>query len=256
MTKPANLARLYYYPVKGMSPHSLGSAELEPGKGLPDDRRFGIAHGSSIDLPPDGGWAPKSNFVQLANCARLAAIGAEYEAESGYLALKRDGRQIARANITTPLGRTIIEDFLRAFLADETRGAPRLTEASGDAYTDSRTGRISLINLASVKDLERVVGGPVDPLRFRGNLYLDDLPAWEEFTWQPETRIAIGSAVLKIGKRIDRCAATNVNPATAERDANIPLALRRGFNHIDMGVYAIVEQPGRIAPGDSLEILT
>ncbi|KZD02862.1 hypothetical protein AUP43_13310 [Oceanibaculum pacificum] len=255
MTHVATIARLCRYPVKGMSAQDIDSATLESGAGLPDDRRFGIAHGSAIDLPADNGWAPKSNFLQLVNCARLAAIVADYEAETGHLALKRDGRQVARANIQTPLGRTIIEDFLRAFLAGEVRGAPRIVEASGDFFTDSRNGKISLINLASVKDLERVVGGPVDPVRFRGNILLDGLPAWEEFSWLPDTRLKIGGAILKIYKRIERCAATSVNPATAERDTNIPLALRRGFGHIDMGLYATVEQSGVIATGDGLELL-
>ncbi len=47
--------------------------------------------------------------------------------------------------------------------------------------------------------------------------------------------------------RIDRCAATQVNPETAARDMHLLKALQRGFGHIDMGVYAEA-----IATGDRI----
>lgn len=254
MSDSPTLARLCRYPVKGMSAHDIDTAALSVGRALPDDRRFAIAHGSATDLPPDGGWAPKTNFVTLVNCAKLAGIEAGFEPETGHLTLKRNGRQVARADITTPLGRTIVEDFLRAYLAGEVRGALRLIEAKEDAFTDSRDGKLSLINMASIHDLERVTGHPVDPIRFRGNLYIEGLPAWAEFGWTGDTKIRLGDAGLKLYKRIGRCAATNVNPRTAERDANLPLALRRGFGHLDMGVYLQVTEPGIVRVGDRLTV--
>lgn len=254
MSHEPTLARLCRYPVKGMSANDIDSADLIAGAGLPHDRRFAIAHGSATDLPPDGGWAPKTNFVTLVTCAKLAGIAADFDSATGHLTLKRNGRQVARADITTPLGRTIIEDFLRAYLAGEVRGALRLIEAKEDAFTDSRDGKLSLINLASIRDLERVTGHPVDPVRFRGNLYIEGLPAWAEFGWTQDTKIRLGGAILRLYKRIGRCAATNVNPATAERDANLPLALRRGFGHLDMGVYLQVTEPGTVRVGDGLTV--
>lgn len=254
MSDAPTLARLCRYPVKGMSANDLDSAELVAGKTIPHDRRFAIAHGSTTDLPPDGHWAPKANFVTLLNCAKLAGIAAVFEPETGHLTLKRNGRQVSRADITTPLGRTIVEDFLRAYLAGEVRGTLRLIEAKEDAFTDSRDGKLSLINLASIRDLERVTGFPVDPVRFRGNLYIEGLPAWAEFGWSGDTKIRLGGAGLRLYKRIGRCAATNVNPATAERDANLPLALRRGFGHLDMGVYLQVSEPGTVRVGDGLAV--
>ena len=51
---------------------------------------------------------------------------------------------------------------------------------------------------------------------------------------------------------ITRCAATQVNPATAERDLDIVAALGRVFGHTDMGVYAEVLASGEVAVGDPL----
>jgi hypothetical protein len=110
---------------------------------------------------------------------------------------------------------------------------------------------VSLINLASVRDLERVVRAPVDPLRFRANIYLEGAPAWAEFGWAG-AEIDVGGARLRVTKATQRCAATNVDPETAARDMNIPQALQRGFGHVDMGIYAEVVTGGEVATGDRI----
>ena len=56
-------------------------------------------------------------------------------------------------------------------------------------------------------------------------------------------------------KRTVRCAATEVNPETAERDAKPQRWLRERFGHGDLGVYAEVLEGGRVAAGDALEPL-
>ena len=53
-------------------------------------------------------------------------------------------------------------------------------------------------------------------------------------------------------ERIDRCAAVNVNPDTAERDLNIVKFLQAGFGHIDLGVFVRVTKAGRAAVGDAV----
>ncbi len=50
---------------------------------------------------------------------------------------------------------------------------------------------------------------------------------------------------------ITRCAATQVNPATAERDLDIVAALG-SFDHTNLGVYAEVVAGAEIAVGDPL----
>jgi uncharacterized protein YcbX len=120
-------------------------------------------------------------------------------------------------------------------------------------FSDTPAKVLSLINLASVRDLERVVGRPVHPLRFRANLYFDGGTAWEEFAWVGR-RLEIGGARLEVVDRIERCAATDVDPVTGARDMNLPRTLARGFGHVDMGVYAAVTAAGEIAVGASLDL--
>ena len=68
-------------------------------------------------------------------------------------------------------------------------------------------------------------------------------------------RLNIGGVTVKVVDSIERCAATNVDPETAERDLNLPLALQRGFGHCQMGVYLRVLEAGQIAPGDPLDVI-
>jgi uncharacterized protein YcbX len=118
-------------------------------------------------------------------------------------------------------------------------------------FSDVAAKVVALIGLASITDLERVVRAPVDPRRFRANIYFAGGRPWEEMQWIGR-KVAIGAVTLEVVKAITRCAATNVNPETAERDLNLPLALQQGFGHPNMGIYARVLTAGPIAVGDAI----
>jgi uncharacterized protein YcbX len=247
------IAELYRYPVKGMTGQKLAATDLAAGETLPHDRRFAIVHGASQCDPTAPSWQPKRQFLQRMTDERLALLGIDYDDVTEALTLKRDGKQVARGLLSLPIGQELINQFLNAFMKDA-RGAVKIVSAPGLAFTDKPEKLASLINLASVKDIERVTRAPVDPRRFRGNLILEGLPAWAEFDWIGR-ELAIGPVRLKVVSRITRCAATNVNPATGERDLNIPKALITGFGHADCGIYAEVLAGGRIAEGDTLTVV-
>jgi hypothetical protein len=137
-------------------------------------------------------------------------------------------------------------------------GPLRVVEAPGHAFADARrkpnaaTDKyVSLINRASIAALEAAMGVPVDPIRFRANVYFDGASAWSEHDWI-DSEITLGAARLRVISPITRCAATQVNPVTAKRDLDIVAALGRAFGHTNMGVYAEVVAGGEIALGDAL----
>ncbi len=247
----AIIAQIYRYPVKGLSAEPLARVALAPGEALPHDRRLALAHGTTrFDGAPH--WLPRNNFLMLARNARLAALETRFDPETEVLTVSRHGRVVARGKATDRTGRAVLEQFFAAYLGDEARGAPRIVEAAaGQPFSDVPEPHLSIINLASLGALTRVAGAPVAPLRFRANLYLDSVPPWEEFTWVGR-ELAIGAARLRVVERIERCAATNVNPETGARDRNLPRALGKGFGHTDMGVYAEVLTGGDIALGDPI----
>ena len=141
---------------------------------------------------------------------------------------------------------------MRRFVPQELRGPPKvLTAPEGFRFTDSRSGFVSIINRASVQALEEMVGAPVDPLRFRGNLLVEGLDPWAEFDLVGQVLESSGGVQLKGIKRIQRCPATNVDPQTAMRDLDIPRTLMERLGHMDCGVYAEVVTGGTLEEGDS-----
>ena len=241
------------YPLKGLNAERLERVTLSPEAGLPHDRRFAIAHGSTRFELGAPQWREKTYFLCLMRDEKLAQLRADFEPESGMMAISRGGKQVVRAKATEALGRAMIGQFFAGFMGAAARGTPKLVEAGDQALTDTDQPFVSIINLASVKDLERVIRAPLDPLRFRANFYIAGGPAWAEFDWVGR-EIGLGRARLEVIERIERCAATNVNPESAERDLNIPRGLQKGFGHVDMGVYARVVAGGEVARADSVSL--
>jgi len=253
-TMSISIASIYRHPVKSLTPERLEQVTLEPGQAIPNDRRFALLLGSTPIEGASTEWMPKTKFVALVRSEKLAALETRFDDATDTLTVLRDHKQVSRGKLTDAIGRISIEEFFGAYLGDEAKGRPKVVEAEGGhVLSDHAKPVLSLLNLASVKDLERVTKKPVDPLRFRANLWLEGLEPWEEFTWLGR-EITVGGAKLAVTERIDRCPATNVNPQTAERDLNIPKALMMGFRHQDMGVYARVLEGGEIKTGDTLEV--
>jgi uncharacterized protein len=248
----ALLESIYYYPVKSLSGQRLDEAMVEAGCALADDRRFAILHSATAFDSAAPAWKPKSNFLHLTRQEKLASLDASYDRTTAQLTLKRAGKTVARGQIDTPTGRLLIDQFLCAYMEGAAPPGPyKLMESHGLQFADIAEPALSIINLASVGDLARITARPVEPLRFRGNLHLVGLAPWAEAGWVGK-RLRIGAARFEVFKTIDRCAATEVNPASGERDMTIIKALKTGFGHVACGVYARVIESGAIKAGDPI----
>jgi uncharacterized protein len=244
---------IYRYPVKGLSQEALARTTLMTGATVIGDRGYAIENGGSGFDPARPGYLPKQRFLMLMRNERLARLDARFDDAAQVLEIRDGDAEVARGDLRTREGRAAVEGFFATYCVDELRGPPRLLSAAGHSFSDVASKVVSIINLSSVAAVEDLVGRPVDPLRFRGNLYLEGWPAWHEFALIGQ-EIAIGRAArVRVVKRIPRCAATNVEPGTGIRDLDIPAALLRHFGHADCGVYAEVTAGGDIAAGDVVE---
>jgi uncharacterized protein len=251
---PVTVARIYRYPVKGLSGESLDRTELSIRQGLRGDRRFALARAGTRFETGEPHWLPKTSFLTQMQDERLAALTTSYREADGTLTICRDGRRVVQAKLTTPVGRGVVEEFFSAYLREQISGRPKLVMApEQQMFSDQSEPLVSLINLASVRDLERVVGEAIDPLRFRANIYVNGTPPWSERDWQG-AEVAIGGARLVVTENIRRCSATNVRPGRGVRDMNIPIALQQGFGHTECGVYARVISAGVVAVGDAVTV--
>jgi uncharacterized protein len=252
MTELATIRAIYRYPVKGLSAEKLSIAALAAGETLAGDRRYAIENGHSGFDPAAPAYLPKQRFLMLMKNERLARLDTRFEDASRTLSIRENGRTV-RGNLATPEGRAAIEGFFAAFVSDELRGPPRILEAPGHSFSDVARKVISIINLASVARIAAFVGHPTDPLRFRGNLYVEGWPAFGELDLVGR-EIALGSARARIVKRIVRCAATNVEPTTGIRDLDIPRTLMQTLGHSDCGIYAEVIAGGQVKAGDIVAV--
>jgi uncharacterized protein YcbX len=251
-SETAIIRAIYRYPVKGLSPQALEMAQLTAGQTIPADRLYAIENGPTGFDPGAPAYFPKQRFLMLMRNERLAALRTEFDEATHTLAVHWQGGQAARGDLRTPQGCKAIEDFFARYCADELRGPPRVLQGEGHSFSDVARKVVSIINLASVAAVEDAAGLPVNPLRFRANIYLSGWPAWREFDFLDQT-VAIGkTARVKIIKRIQRCAATDVDPDTGVRDLTIPRTLLDNFDHTDCGVYAEVIAAGEIAPDDAI----
>src|ERR1700736_6475120 len=248
---PAQIASIYRYPVKGLSPEPLPCVAVDAGQTLPADRRYAIENGPSGFNPAAPVWLPKSHYLMLMRNERLAGLRTHFEDQTHLLTIREDGKVAARGDLETAEGRAAIETFFATNFAHELKGPPKVLSGGGHSFSDVARKVVSIINLGSLAAIESMIGQKVHPLRFRANLYVSGWPAWHEFELLGQT-LAIGETRLKVVKRITRCAAVNVDPETAVRDLDIPPTLMRRLGHADCGVYAEVIAGGAIGVGDAI----
>jgi uncharacterized protein YcbX len=249
----ARIAALYRYPVKGLSAEPLDRVSLEVGGTMPLDRAWAIENGPGRFDPENPKYLAKIHFLMLMRDERLATLETRLEADGVTLVIRRDGKQVARGNLATPIGRQLIEQFMAAYMQASLRGAPKIVAAPGHSFSDMAAKCLHIVNLASVRDLERIMSRQLDPLRFRPNVLLDGVPAWQELGWL-EKPLTVGATKLRVFHRTRRCDATNVDPKTGVRDTAIPAVLQRSFGHSDFGIYARVETAGAMAVGDPVRL--
>jgi hypothetical protein len=230
---------LWRYPVKSLQGERLDSA-LVTGDGLDGDRRFAI-----FDVETGFGLTARRAPELLFASARWRGDGGvEITLPDGSLAADDDalsawlGRRVElrSADLQTPRRYENPEvDFEREAERDWApfEGAP------GPFHDSSRT-RVSLVTTETI--------GAWDRRRFRSNVLLDG--AGEDAL--VGSRVALGDAVLDVGKRIQRCVmTTRSQPDGIERDLTVLRTIARERDAC-LAVGALVTRPGRVSVGDAL----
>jgi hypothetical protein len=246
------VAQIYRYPVKGLSAEPLSRASLSAGEVVPFDRAYAIENGSSGFDPRSPRHIGKINFLMLMRNERLAELSTSFDDQTQTLVIHRSGAVVAEGRLDSEAGKRKIESFFDQFSAKDLRGPAKVLSAPGHFFQDTSTGKVvSLINLDSVRAISRLMGVEVHPLRFRGNLYIEGLAAWDEFSWVG-SHVLAGGVTFEVTKRIDRCAAIDVDPLAGERNLNIPRTMMKAYGHIDCGVYLKVVRGGELSVNETI----
>ncbi|MGH1349615.1 MAG: MOSC domain-containing protein [Methyloligellaceae bacterium] len=250
-----NLTEIYRYPVKGLSPEKLTETSLKTGETISCDRIYALENGRGRFDKREPKHLPKVNFLMLMKHEKLAALQTHFDETDHSLTISRDGKQVTKGVLSESIGRKVIEQFFSAYMDGELKGPPKIVSAPGHSFSDVPDKCVHIVNLNTVREIEKKFNCTINPLRFRANFYIDGAEPWSEFQWMDKV-LELGGAQLEVYKRTVRCAATNVDPDTAERDLTIPPSLLRSYGHSDLGVYARVIQDGIVKEGDSLKILS
>ncbi|MGI9357072.1 MAG: MOSC domain-containing protein [Rhizobiaceae bacterium] len=250
---------LWTYPIKGFTPISHDQAEVQAGKGLSGDRLFGFAKGNSGFDPLNPKPLPKDHFLVLMEHAKIAGLQTAFDPVTYQFQVNNDGQVLLDINLQTQDGQSKASKFFTEYLELNEAEAPFFANAEPHRFTDVSVvsdtfmNAVSILNLASVRDFEKQTSLVVDPMRFRANIIVDGLLPFQEFELINKT-IKLGDVTFKVLMRTKRCAATEVNPTTAERDIKLPGLLRQTYGHFDMGVYAQIVSNGTIKVGSPISV--
>lgn len=248
-----HVAAIFRHPVKGFTPESLTYVDLAPGEGFPHDRTYAVENGPSGYDPAAPAWVTKQKFTVLAAIPQVARARTRLDESTGVLTAEWPGRSTFAGRLSEPAGREAFAAWLTGVLdPEDVRGPLKVVDARGPfRFTDHPAGQVSIINLASVRDLSAKLGMELDPLRFRANLYVEGWPAWAEDGWEG-CELMVGWARAQVFKPIVRCAATDVDPAAGVRDVDVTKALFDHYGHMNCGIYIRMTSAGRVGLGDAV----
>lgn len=242
----AEVRAVHRYPVKGLSGEALERANLDIGRGIPHDRRWGIT-GGKADGCGDSPGREGPGFLTVREHAEFTGISASVSGEGRLRLRLRDGTAVLDEpaddqGLSRKAGAAI-----GASLGLEGLG---LVDHAHDPLWDYPGAFLSLINLATVRELSAKAGADLDVRRFRGNIILECREPWAEIGWVGrDIRVGPG-LVLRVVREIPRCKATCIDPDTGRLDVPVPMRLREHYGHKNLGVLAAPITAGALSPGD------
>lgn len=231
MSVVATVAELWRYPVKSLLGEQLDRVEVDE-RGIVGDRLFAVTDGAG----KLGSGKTSQRFRRLDG---LFDLRARNSAGMPLVTLP-DGRELA-------VGDPRLDAYLSGRYGDELRVARESSVSHHDAAP------LHLLTTSSLRWLaERLPTSLVDRRRFRPNVLLDGSSGADllEDAWVGG-RFALGSTVIRIRARTDRCVMTTNAQSELPQDPAILRAVTE-LNDTFIGVFADVERPGNVSVDDHL----
>ena len=251
--------KIIRYPIKGLSGEYLDKIILIKDQVLSGDREFAFARFNVEYNKINPTHLKKNNFLALVKEEKLAKLNTIFNSKTKLLLIKLNNVIVINEYLTDKKSIEKVEMFFREYLDLSINEKPNLVQGISlknndgliHSFSDIPEKAISIVSLDTIKDLEKKINKPINPMRFRPNFLISGGIPWQEFDWI-DKKIQIGRSVVQIFKKTQRCAATVVNPITGDRDINIPKEINSHFGHIDLGVYGIVIKSGKVSNLDKL----
>jgi len=250
----AKVSSVHFCPIKSLSFQSAETLIIKKDVGIEEDRIFAFSRGlNELDakrVEKDPRKRELIHFLTLKNSPDLNKYVFKYENEA--VTIVKDNKEIISYPIEEKenLSKKLLE--LEPDLPNPTYLLKNeLFPFYDTTNSSSVSNTISLINLNSIKDFTEKINKEIEFKRFRGNIYIKDLKAFEERNWINKV-ITINNTKFKVLKNIPRCSATNLKINSNEADINLPNMLKKTYGHIDMGIYLAPLKNGQVKVGDSV----
>ena len=254
-----SISSIYYCPVKTLSFQSIETCNIKKDLGMTNDRIFAFSRGVDLEKAKSMEKNPNerklNNLLTLKNSPVLNKYNFTYNKNKLSLNLKE--KNLITISTDNHEERTKLSEKLNELENSLTKPIFLLKNIEFPFFDTSNSNSffnsISLINLNSIKDLEKKINEKVEFQRFRGNFYIDGVDALEERNWIGKI-LKINNVSFKVEKNIPRCVAINLKPKTDDVTLNLLQSLKKNYNHYDMGIYLKALEDGKINVGDSVQL--
>jgi uncharacterized protein len=259
------VAALYRYPVKGFTPEECETLMVLDEGRIAGDRVLGIRFANTEAA--DDAWSKKTGMVALVNAPGLARLHIRFEEEALRLRISLGGSVLVNEVLNNEGRKRIagaVADYVLKLDENPLSGHPErlplrvVGNGITPRYHDAEAGQVTLHGRGSLHALAATFrDAEVSELRFRSNIVVDRLGAWEEQSWVGR-KVRIGTVDFDVVKPKLRCLATHANPKTGERDLPILTTLTRVFGQ-EQPTFAVAMVPshggGRIHAGDEVSLV-
>jgi uncharacterized protein len=259
------VAALYRYPVKGFTPEECETLMVLDEGRIAGDRVLGIRFADTEAA--DDAWSKKTGMVALVNAPGLARLYIRFEEEALRLRISLGGSVLVNEVLNNEGRKRIagaVADYVLKLDENPLSGHPErlplrvVGNGITPRYHDAEAGQVTLHGRGSLHALAATFrDAEVSELRFRSNIVVDRLGAWEEQSWVGR-KVRIGTVDFDVVKPKLRCLATHANPKTGERDLPILTTLTRVFGQ-EQPTFAVAMVPshggGRIHAGDEVSLV-
>ena len=248
------IKHLYFSPVKSLSFNNVDTLEIIKYIGIKNDRIFAFSNNLNFkDIELIKNNPLKREIYKFLSLKKYPELN-EYNflLKDNFLILEFKNNIILKTDIDNKEQVKILCSKLEDILPN-IKNINLLKDSKNPFFDTMPNKSISLINLNSIKDFENLSKNKVEHERFRGNIYVEDLDKWEERKLVGKV-ISINNIKFKVIKEIPRCSATNIKPKTSNINLNIPLNLKKIYNHINLGIYLDPLNDGKINKSDLIKI--
>ncbi|MDC3307944.1 MOSC domain-containing protein [Candidatus Pelagibacter sp.] len=259
----ATISSINYCPVKSVSFQTIEKCEIKKDVGIIGDRIFAFAKDLDLDKAqlfeksPEERKGKWNKVLTLKNSPVLNKYNFLFKENKLTLTFK--DKEILTINASELSERQLLSNKI-VELEDSLKEPIVLMKNEELPFFDTSISNkvdfinsVSLLNIQSINDFQKKIVKKVEISRFRGNICIDGVKPWEEQEWVGKI-VKINNVSFKVEKKIPRCVAINLKPQTDDNSLNLLQALKKTYNHFDMGIYLTALDDGKIKVGNQIEI--